>query len=234
MEVVHSYFSRCLSLFLLGSKILTDGGLDDLVVAGFAEMLESRGGNVGLFQFFGEVGREFVREFIWENGEDDLCALQQRIVLVDGLHEQRHEGGNPAVAMDDVGVPAELPDGLDDALRVENRAGVVVGIEVAIRVVILGLSFEEVLTIDEINLHSDVLQGGHFDDQRVVGVLDDDVLPGEPDDLVQHVLVVVHTAEFRHERADFVLSLLNSLGEKTADVGDISLRKIGVYLGCDE
>ena len=136
---------------------VVDSGLDDLVVAGFAEMFEPRGRDVGLFQLLGEVGRELVGELVGQDGEDDLSALQQGIVFIDGFHEQRHEGGDPAVAVDDVGVPSQLADGLDDSFGVEDGAGVVIGIEHAIGVVVLGLPFEEVLAVDEVNLHSDVL-----------------------------------------------------------------------------
>lgn len=186
------------------------------------------------FSFFCEVGGEFVGELVGEDGEDHLCALQQRIVLIDGFDEQRHQGRNPAVAVDDIGVPAQFPDGFDDAFCVEDRPRIVVWVEHTLCIVVLGFPLEEVLAVDEINLHADILQGGDLDDQRVVGVLDDDVLARQPDNLVEHVLMVVYAAEFRHECADFVLSLLYSLRQKAADVGDVPFGKIGIYLWCDE
>ena len=191
---------------------IVDGGLDDLVIAGLAEMLETGCGDIGLFKFFCKIGGELVGELVWHDGEDDLCALQKRIIFIDSLYKERHQGGNPAVAVDDVGIPAQLPDGLDDTFGIEDRPRVVVGVERPFGIVVLGFPFEEVLAVDEVNLHADILKGGDLDDQRVVSVLNDDVLTGKPDDLVQHVLVVVHAAEFRHERANFVLSLLYSLG----------------------
>ena len=107
-------------------------------------MLESGSRDVGLFELFGEIGRELVGEFVRHNGEDDLRALQQGVVLIDGFDKERHQGGNPAVTVDDVGIPSQLPDGLDDTFGIKDRPRVVVCIENTFSIVILGLPFEEV------------------------------------------------------------------------------------------
>ena len=72
---------------------------------------------------------------------------------------------------------------------------------------------EVVVVVDEVNLHACSLDGGHFDDERMVGVVNHDVQTRKADDFVELVTSFVDVAPLGHECADFSSSVLNGLRE---------------------
>ena len=78
--------------------------------------------------------------------------------------------------MDDVGRPIQFAHGLYDASIEEDGSVIVVLAEFPAMVADRVFSFgEEIIIINEINLHSGFLDGSHFDDQGVVCVVDDEI-----------------------------------------------------------
>ena len=71
-------------------------------------------------------------------------------------------------------------------------------------------ALEVVFVVDEIYLHSCWLQRGDFDDQRMVGVVDDQVHAGKTDHFVQLVSAFVYTSVFGHECAHLEAPFLDS------------------------
>ena len=59
--------------------------------------------------------------------------------------------------------------------------------------------YEEVLVVDEIDLHSRDWNGCDLDDERVVGAVDDDVHSRQSYHLMQLSSAFVDVAPFRHE-----------------------------------
>ena len=78
-------------------------------------------------------------------------------------------------------------------------------------------TLEEIVVVDEIDLHASRLDGCYLDDQRVISVVDDQIHSREADNLMQLVASLVDVAEFRHKRSDLATSFLNALRQVSAD-----------------
>ena len=167
-------------------------------------------------------------------GRDDLAVGEDRIARIELLQVQGDEVGNPPLAMDDVGGPAQLFHGLQHAAGEEDGPLVVVFEELAVLVEGELAAFEVVFVVDEINLHAGGGYRGDLDDQRPVEVADDDVQAGEADDLVQLVLPFVDAAVTGHEDTDLTAALHDALGQFPPDRGEGALRKERKDLRVDE
>ena len=132
--------------------------------------------------------------------------------------------------MDDVRGPALFLHGIQNAAGEENGAFSIVFEELAAIVPVDLLAAEIIFVVDEIYLDAGGRDGGHLDHEGTVYVGDDDIHPREADHFVKLVLASVDAAVQGHEGADFLVTLLDSLGEFTADIGHGALRQIGVHL----
>ena len=104
-------------------------------------------------------------------------------------------------------------DGFNHATVEEDGAIVVVLAELAVLVEYHVFLFgEEVIVIDEVDLHSGFLDRGDLDDQGVVGVVDDEVHSRQADHFVKLVAPFVDDTVSRHENPDFLALFLNGLG----------------------
>ena len=139
------------------------------------------------------------------------------------------------MAMDDVGRPVEFLHRLDNATGEEHATHVVDVAEVAFLVIHqVFLLREEVVVVDEIDLHPRLLDGSHLDDERVVGVVDDEVHSRQADHLVQLVAPLVDDTVARHENPDLLATFLGGLGQVTTDEAHRGLRQIGGDFLMDE
>jgi len=216
---------------------IVDGGLGQVDVVGLLEILEVLGVHARQFHLLVEAGVESLFKSIVVNRVDDFCFVEERVVAdVHGTFDvDGHEGRQPAVAVDDVGRPVLLLHRLDDATVEENGTVVVVLAKVALLVVHeVFLLREEVVVFDEINLHPCLLDGGHFDDERIVSVVDDEVHSRKADDLVELVAPVVDDTIAGHENADFLAAFLGGLGQVTPDEAHRGFRQIGGDFLVDE
>ena len=149
--------------------------------------------------------------------------------MIDG-----QEVADPALAVDDVGFPAELLDGLKHAPCEEDRPFVVVLEFFAFSVPVDEFAMEVVFVVDEVDLHPGGRDGRDFDDQRAVGVVDDEVHPRQADDFVQLIPSFVDRSIPGHERPDFLAALLNPLGKESSRYSYVCFRHIGEDLGAHE
>ena len=126
---------------------------------------------------------------------------------VDGDH-----CGEPSVEVYEVGDPSEFLSGFECASGEEYGSFVVVGEEfVGVWVGDGAFTAEEVVVVDEVDLHACGLYACDLDEEWVVGVVDNDVEAGETDDFVELVASLVDAAESGHESADFPSAFHDSL-----------------------
>jgi hypothetical protein len=116
------------------------------------------------------------------------------------------------VAVNNAGIPTQFFDCLEDTPGKESRPLIVVFEKFTVFVFKFRFSLEIVIIIYEIYLHACLLNGGHFDNQWAVGVVDDNVHPRKSDNLVQLVAPFVDVPVFWHKGPDFFAPFLYSLG----------------------
>ena len=68
-----------------------------------------------------------------------------------------------------------------------------------------------------------LLQGRHLNNQRVVGIIDDDVHARQPDHLVKLVATLGNHSILGHESALFNSLFLNTLRQYSSDLGQTAL-----------
>src|SRR5512135_230971 len=115
--------------------------------------------------------------------------------------------------MNNVGGPSQFLHSLDHSAGKEEGTLVIIIELLAGSVSHSMFSLEIILVVDEINLHPGRLYGCDFYDQRMIGVVDDEIHPGKPDHLVQLVPSLVYAAIARHKCPNLFPSVLNSLRE---------------------
>lgn len=93
---------------------------------------------------------------------------------------------------------------------------------------------EVVIVVDEIDLHSGGLDGCHFDDERVVCFIDNDVHSRKSDDLVQLVSSFVDHSPAGHESSDFLPAFLEHGGKFASVLAGHTFGNIGDNLLGDE
>ena len=120
-------------------------------------------------------------------------------------------------------------ENLEHAACEKDGAHVVVGIFVALAVGKEALALEEVVVVDEVDLHPGRLYAGHFDYQRVVGVIYYQVHARQSDNFVQLISAFVHQAVARHEGAYLFAPFEDALRKVPADAGYLRLGQIGHY-----
>ena len=132
------------------------------------------------------------------------------------------------MAVNDVGRPVEFFHRFNHATREEHTTEVVVLAENAVVVADLVLFLrKKIVVVDEVNLHPRLLNRCHFDDERVVGVVDDEVHTRQANHLMQLVATLVDGAITGHEDTDFLAALLRGLGQVTANEAHLRFRQIG-------
>lgn len=130
--------------------------------------------------------------------------------------------------MDDVGRPVEFFHRFNHAAREKHTTEVVVLAENAVVVADLVLFLrKKIVVIDEVNLHPRLLNRCHLYDERVVGIVDDEVHSREADDLMQLVAALVDGAIAGHENTDFLAVFLRGLGQVSANEAHLRFRQIG-------
>ena len=128
--------------------------------------------------------------------------------------------------MNHIGHPTQFLHGLEYTARIKYGT---LGIVCVLRSVLIGahLSFVKIIiVVDEIDLNASGLNGSHFDDERVIGLIDDDVHSRQANHFVQLVTALVDIAPFRHKRADLVSTFLNALRQLATDRGHLRLGNV--------
>lgn len=162
------------------------------------------------FQLLRECFREWSLEVVRIDGIYDFRVFKEWICVECFFDVDWCQRRHPAVAMDDVWRPAELLHRLQYAPDEEDGTVlIVVELPVLVRDGVFPL--EEIIVVYKIDLHPRRLDGGDFDDQRVVRVVNDYVHARKPDYLVKLISAFVHIAETWHERADLLALLLYCL-----------------------
>ena len=78
------------------------------------------------------------------------------------------------------------------------------------------LSLEEVFIVDEIYLHAGCLNGRYLNDQRVIGIINDEIHTRKPDYFVQLVAAFINATELGHESPNFTTAFLYALRQVSA------------------
>lgn len=125
-------------------------------------------------QLLREVLGEWLLKIVRIDGIYDFRILEEWVCVESFFDVDRGERGHPTVTVDDVGRPPQLLDGLQYASYEEYRTVFIV-VEFSVFVGYCEFPLEEIVVVDEIYLHPRGLNGRHFDDQRVVRVINDDV-----------------------------------------------------------
>lgn len=177
------------------------------------------------FAIWGDLGGIIVER------DDDLAVLERRVVLHESLHVDRDHHSEPAVEVDNIWSPAQFASRLEDAACEEDSAFVVIVEEgVSLRVGDSSLACEEVIVVDEVDLHSSGGDASDLDDEGVVGIVDDDIKARESDNLVEHVASFVDVAEAWHKSTDVATSLDDSLRELARQASYRAVREVGFNL----
>jgi len=127
--------------------------------------------------------------------------------------------------MDDIRRPSELFDRFKNALREKDGPFIVVAEELTVLVAVNGLSMKILLTVDEVDLHPRRWDGSDLDDERMVGIVDDKVHSGKPDNLVQLMPPFVDLPVPGSEDPDLLASFVDPLRKIPADAGEFVLGK---------
>ena len=135
--------------------------------------------------------------------------------------------------MNYVGHPTQFFHRFEHATRIEDGSLGIVGIFGSVLVGAHQAFVEIIIVVDEIDLKARCLNGGHFDDERVIGFVDGDVHPRQANHFVQLVAALIDVAPFRHEGADFSPSLLNALRQLATYSGHLRLGNIGNHFLSD-
>ena len=93
---------------------------------------------------------------------------------------------------------------------------------------------EVVFVVDEIDLKACLRYGGHLDDERVVGFVDDEVDARKTNDLVQLSAALVDVAPFGHERAYLATAFLNLARQVAAHQRELGFGYVGCNFLIDE
>ena len=115
------------------------------------------------------------------------------------------------MAVDDVGTPTQFLHRFQYAAGIEDGTGIIVFILFTIFVCYLQAVLKVVIVVDEVYLHTCRLDRGNLDDERVIGIVNDEVHAGESYHLMQLVSAFVDISPFGHKRSDFSAFFLNSL-----------------------
>ena len=75
------------------------------------------------------------------------------------------------------------------------------------------MTVEIVIAINKINLHTRGKQGGHFDYEGMIGIVDFDIEAGETNYFVELIATLVNDAVAGHESAHLGLGTVDSLRE---------------------
>ena len=138
------------------------------------------------------------------------------------------------MTVDKVWTPAQLLYRLQHAAGIEDDTLIVVFVIHAILVHHLQTVLEVIVIINEIDLHTGRLDGSHLDNQRMVGIINDQIHTREADHLVQLVAAFVDGTPLGHEGAYFATVLLNSLRQCAAQQRYLVLCHVGSNLLRDE
>ena len=158
-----------------------------------------------------EVITQILVELLREERGDHLGVSKRGLVVIGRLHIEWNDRTHPALAMDDVGHPTQFLHRLQHATCEEDSAFTIVSIVFALLIFLHQALAEVVVVVDEIHLHLCRLYRGDLDDQRVVGVIDDQIHARQAYHFVQLSTALIDDAPFGHERADLVAALLNGL-----------------------
>ena len=216
---------------------IVDGGLGQVDVIAFLEIFEVFGRHAWQFHHLVKARLEVLLEAVVIDGVNNFRLVEERVVAdIHGtLDVDWHQSRNPAMAVDDVGRPIEFLHRFDDATGKEDTAIVVVVAKHAFFVIHQVLLLrEEIVVVDEINLHPRLLDGGHFDNQRVVRIIDDEVHAREANHLVELVAAFVDDTVTRHEDSDFLTAFLCGLRKIATNEAHRRFRQIGCDFLMDE
>ena len=159
----------------------------------------------------GEAAAQRCRDRLVEQCRDDLGVAEGGIIAIEGADVNRGQRRNPSRALNDVRHPTHLADRLDDGTHKEHAALVIVIRRTVHLQLIDATAGKIILVIDEIDLEMGLLQGCHLDDQRVIGIIDDDIHAGQTDHLVQLVTALGYHTILGHERAFLDALFLDTL-----------------------
>ncbi len=124
-----------------------------------------------------EIRSQFLLESGLSNGEHAFAVGEYGFFLVDGLQIKGDQTRHPAAAMDHVGRPAKLFNGLEGALTIEHCTQAIVVKPLIIFVVKNELAFEKILVIQKINLKAGVGKRSYFDLQGKSSLSTETLIP---------------------------------------------------------
>ena len=106
-------------------------------------------------------------------------------------------------------LPTEFFNGLHRSTGKEYKPLVVFLRSKTYFYILLGMTLKEIIIVDEINLHARRLQSSHFQNQRMVVVVDGDIGAGHPYYLMELIPPLVDAPVFGHESTSFKAEFLD-------------------------
>ena len=121
--------------------------------------------------------------------------------------------------MYDFRTPAKLLHCLQHTAGIENGTFVIVGIFVSFLISYHLAVKEIVIVVDEVHLHACRLDGSDFDNQRMIGVIDDQIHARKADNFVKLVSSLIDISPLGHKGANLTAFFLNVLWKFSAHDG---------------
>ena len=97
--------------------------------------------------------------------------MSQTLMEQPGMNQTCH----PAVAVDHIGRPTKLFNSFQNSATEKDRTLIIVCKEFAFVVSHNGLTLEVFFIVDEVYLHASRLNRGHFDDEWMIGIVNNEV-----------------------------------------------------------
>ena len=206
---------------------IVNGSFADVDEGWFLVQGKVFGLNVLTLEFLIQLGLELTGDALVINGLNDLGNGEHGGRRQGYLEVKGHQTGEPAIAMNDIGGPAEFFHCFNHSAGKENGALVVVGRILSSFICKGILALEEILIINKIDLHASGLDRSHFNYQRMVGIVDYQVHTRKADNFVQLIAALVDATETRHERSNFLTFFLDTLGKVPADEAHMAFLQVG-------
>src|SRR3712207_9110372 len=125
------------------------------------------------------------------------------------------------MTVDDVGAPAQFFHRFQHASGIEYSATVVVVIFHTVFIYYLQSVLKVVVIIYEIYLHAGRLDRSHFDDERMIGVIDNQIHARQTNHLMELIPAFIDISPFGHKSSDFTAFFLNCLWKVSTYIGHL-------------
>ena len=134
---------------------------------------------------------------------NNLRGLKQRITLISSAHIQRNQTRHPSLTMNHIRRPAKLLQCLHRPLTEKNHPVHIVFKWLPFRIFKHRFPLKEIIIVQKVNLNPAPGQRSHFNNQRIIIVIHNDIHPRQPNHLMQPMPALIHRPKTRHQNSDF-------------------------------